>query len=96
MSQNQTSNETKVLPLQGFYLEAVFDRLITKVKKNKDGQDYNVYEVGVIVRTEESTSLYVLKTKNPDKWRSTRSGTPINVRVIPRAFKDFLYFTLID
>lgn len=96
MPQIQTPNETKVLPPQGFYLEAVFDRLITKVKKNKDGQDYNVYEVGVIVRSEDSTSLYSLKTKNPDKWRSTRSGTPINVRVIPRAFKDFLYFTIVE
>lgn len=96
MSQNQTPNETKVLPPQGFYLEAVFDRLITKVKKNKEGQDYNVYEVGVIVRSEESTSLYALKTKNPDKWRNTRSGTSINVRVIPRAFKDYLLLTLID
>lgn len=81
---------------QGFYLQADFDRLIIKVKKNKDGQDYNVYEIGVIVRTEESTNLYAVKTKNPDRWRSVKSGTPVRIRVSPRAFKDFLYFTIVE
>lgn len=81
---------------QGFYLQADFDRLITKVKKNKDGQDYNVYEIGVIVRTEESTNLYAVKTKTPEKWRSVKSGTPVRIRVAPRAFKDFLYFTIVE
>ena len=93
---NATDPKQNFEPIQGFYLQADFDRLITKVKKNKDGQEYNVYEVGVIVRTEESTNLYAVNTKNPDRWRATKQGTPIKIRVTPRAFKDFLYFTLAE
>ena len=83
-------------PINGFYVQADFDRLITKVKKNQDGQEYNVYEIGLILRTEESTLLYAVKTKNPERWRGVKAGTPVKIRVTPRAFKDFLYFTIAE
>lgn len=83
-------------PAQGFYIQANFDRLITKTKKDKEGKDYLTYEIGVIVRTEESTTLYAIKTKNPDRWKNVKSQTPVKIRVTPRAFKDFLYFTIVE
>lgn len=83
-------------PINGFYVQADFDRLITKVKKNQEGQEYNAYEIGMILRTEESTLLYAVKTKNPERWRSVKPGTPVKIRVTPRAFKDFLYFTIAE
>lgn len=83
-------------PTQGFYIEASFDRIIAKEKKDREGNTYKAYYVGVIVRTEEVTSLYQLKTKSPELYAKYKSGDTLKVQVTPRAFKDFLYFTIVE
>lgn len=91
---NQT--ETRTTATQGFYIEASFDRLVRKERKDKEGKINVSYEVAVIVRTEESTSIYNLKTKNPEAYKGIKPDQPLRVRVLPRAFKDFLYFTIVE
>lgn len=81
---------------QGFFIEATFDRILAKNKKDREGREYKAYYVGVIVRTESATTLYQLGTKSPESYAKYKSGDPLKVRVIPRAFKDFLYFTIIE
>lgn len=91
MSNNETNK-----PTEGFYIEASFDRIIAKEKKDREGNTYKAYYVGVIVRTEDATSLYQLKTKSPELYAKYKSGDPLKVQVTPRAFKDFLYFTIVE
>ena len=81
---------------QGFYIEASFDRILVKNKKDREGREYKAYYVGVIVRTESATSLYQLGTKSPENYAKYKSGDPLKVQVTPRAFKDFLYFTIVE
>lgn len=91
MNETPTTN-----PVQGFYLEASFDRLVRKEKKDKEGKINVSYEVVVIVRTEEATNIYSLKTWNPEHYKGMKAGHPLRVCLIPRAFRDFLYFTIVD
>lgn len=92
-----TTQDTNTQPIQGFYVEASFDRIVRKERKNKETGEVTVnYEVSVIVRTESDTNIYNLKTKKPEVYKGMKPGHPIKVRIMPRAFKDFLYFTVVD
>ncbi len=96
---HQTETPTQAqetTPIQGFFIEASFDRIVRKEKKDREGKIVVNYEVAVIVRTEQDTSIYNIKTKNPEAFKSFKSGQPLRVRVTPRSFKDFLYFTIVE
>lgn len=93
----QTPSTNDIIdPTQGFFIEASFDRIVRKEKKDREGKIVVNYEVAVIIRTEQYTNIYNIKTKNPQAFKNFKSGDPIRLRVMPRAYKDFLYFTIVE
>ncbi|MFD1245367.1 hypothetical protein [Paralysiella testudinis] len=98
MNDNTQTTNTQVSnqSTQGFYIEASFDRIVRKEKKDREGKIVVNYEVAVIVRTEQDTNIYNIKTKNPEAFKGFKPGQPLRVRIMPRAFKDFLYFTIVE
>ena len=81
-------------PLQGIYIDGTFDQLINKQRKDNQGQEYKAYFVGMVVRTEESTHIYQLRTKSPETYAKMEQGMPLRVRVWPRVYKDNIYYNI--
>lgn len=85
----EVPNETK----QGFSITGVFDRIVVKEKLNKDDGSYTKkFLVSLIVRTDEDTKIFHLRTKSPDLYANLKVGSLYTFQVFPSVFNNNLYF----
>ncbi|MBD0764722.1 MULTISPECIES: hypothetical protein [Neisseria] len=78
---------------QGIFVIAEFDRMFMRERKNQDGTFTKKHYVGLIIRTENGTSLCEVRTKHPEKYEGYRSQQIVSMQVFLRAFNNGLYYS---